>query len=309
MEHLRIPKLLKAGDTIGVVAPGRKIKSEVLDEALAILKSWNVNVVLGKNINSDRHSYLSGTDAQRVADFQSMLDDPTIKCIISARGGYGSTRFVDLLDFKSLYKEPKWLVGFSDVTALHLKFFSEGIASVHGTMPVLFPKPETAPSIESIRKILFDGYCLIEGRSSDENRPGVAEGRVVGGNLSLVVESLGTKTEINTDDSILIIEEIDEYSYRLDRMMNQLLRADKLKNLQGLVIGHMTDIKDGDISFGESVVDIVRRTTEGTRYPIAFRFPSGHENPNYAWVHGGYGRFEVSDKKSQLSFERLTTNS
>jgi muramoyltetrapeptide carboxypeptidase len=309
MAHLRIPKLLSAGDTIGIVAPGRKLKSEILDQAVAMLNTWKVNVILGKNIYSDAHSYMSGTDDERLADFQHVLDDPTVKCILCARGGYGSTRFVDRLDFKSLVKNPKWLVGFSDVTALHLRFFAEGIASVHGTMPVLFPKPETASSIESIRSVLFDGHCSIDGKPLDENRSGTADGSVVGGNLSLIVESLGTKTEIKTDNNILFLEEVDEYSYRLDRMMNQLHRAGKLKNLRGLVIGHITDIKEGDINFDESIVDIVRRTTEGTNYPIAFRFQSGHENPNYAWIHGGYASLVVSHTKVNLTFSDLKVNS
>jgi muramoyltetrapeptide carboxypeptidase len=301
MGEIQIPKLLSAGDIIGIVAPGRKLKSEILDQAVALVKSWGVNVVLGKNIYSDSHSYLSGSDHERFSDFQNMLDDPNVRCILCARGGYGSTRFVDQLDFKSVLEDPKWLVGFSDVTALHLRLFQEKIASVHGTMPVLFPKPESVESVESIRQVLFGGTSVIEAKPCHENRFGTTEGVAVGGNLSLIVESLGTKTEIETDDKILIIEEVDEYSYRLDRMLNQLHRAGKLKGLRGLVIGYMTDIKEGEIVFGESAKTIIKRVTQGTGYPIAFNFPTGHENPNFAWIHGGMAKLEVSPENAILS--------
>lgn len=308
MSQLRIPKLLTAGDTIGIVAPGRKLASETVDKAVSMIRSWDVNVILGKNIYSDRHSYLSGDDVQRLEDFQSMIDNPAVRCIICARGGYGSSRFVDRINMSPMHKTPMWLVGFSDVTALHLRFLAENVASIHGTMPVLFPKPESQTSVESIRRILFEGKCEAEVKGSEYNRTGSAKGSVVGGNLSLIVESLGTATEIQTDGKILLLEEVDEYAYRLDRMMNQLMRAGKLKNLKGLVIGHMTDIKEGDIPFGETIRDIIARTTRGTSYPIAFNFPSGHENPNFAWVQGANAKLDITEQNVRLTFDPLKQN-
>jgi muramoyltetrapeptide carboxypeptidase len=309
MDQPIVPPLLKSSDTIGIVAPGRKLSSDVLKQAISILKTWGAHVICGDHILSDKHSYLSGTDEERLADFQSMINDPNVRAIICARGGYGSTRFVDELDFSALHENPKWLVGFSDVTALHLRFLKEGVASIHGTMPVLFPKVESASSIESLRKLLFEGECSIDAMPAIENRTGIVEAIVVGGNLSLLADSLGTKTEIDTDNKILILEEVDEYSYRLDRMMNQMQRAGKFQNLRGLVIGHMTDIKEGDLIFGESIIDIVNRNTAGSAYPVAYRFPSGHENPNFAWVSGGQGRLDVQDSGVRLTFQSLKLNS
>jgi muramoyltetrapeptide carboxypeptidase len=296
------PQPLTPNDTIGIIAPGRKIGKDSIIHSENLIRSLGFEVQLGNNLFRESHSYLSGSDDERLSDLQSMLDEPSIKAILCARGGYGTTRILDHLDFTSLLKNPKWICGFSDVTALHLKLQSLGVQSIHGTMPILFAKPESKSSIESLLKILKGNPQPIEASHQINNRLGKSSGMLVGGNLSLLVDSLGTSTEVDTSGKILIIEEVDEPLYKIDRMLVQLKRANKLKFLAGLVVGYMTDIKDTDLSFGESVYEIILNHTKEFEYPIGFNFPIGHENPNLAWVSGGKGTLLVSSEKSILTF-------
>ncbi len=296
------PPILQKGNTVGIVAPGRKMQREEIIAAVEILNAWGIKVVLGANLFSNKHSYLSGTDAERLADFQSMVDNKEVQVIICARGGYGSTRFLDAVNFDSFKVNPKWVVGFSDVTAIHLKLFSIGYQSVHGTMPILFSNVASASSVESLRKALFGDAINISANANAFNRHGEATGKTLGGNLSLIVDSLGTGSEPDTAGKILILEEIDEYLYRLDRMMVQLKRAGKLSNLAGLIIGHFTDIKDSELGFGESYAQIISRVVSAYTYPVAFDFPIGHDNPNYAWRHGGSATLRVNNTGSSLVY-------
>ena len=297
------PKTLTQHDCIGLLAPAGKIKKESLDLAVSLLKSWGLQVEVGHNIFSDAHGYFSGADDERLADFQQMLDDPRLSAIICARGGYGSTRIIDRLDFTKYLKHPKWIVGFSDVTALHSKLHQLGVESIHSAMPIQFSKPEHKESVESLRKTLFGETLQLEAKGSAYNRSGSTTGQVVGGNLTLLVDSLGTRTELNTENKILIIEEIGEYKYKLDRMLTQLKRCNKLEQLAGLIIGHMTDIQDADGSFGQTVEEIILDKTKDHSYPVAFNFPIGHEAPNLAWRHGAKGTLNVSDEISHLTFD------
>jgi muramoyltetrapeptide carboxypeptidase len=298
------PSFLKPGDKIGIVAPGRKVTPADIEAAIKKITSWNLEVITAPHLFSNDHSYLAGTDQQRREDYQGMLDDPSVKAIINARGGYGSTRILDQLDFSSFAKNPKWIVGFSDITAIHIKLLSLGFESIHATMPILFSKPESIDSVMSMKSMLFGDYHAIHATSAPVNKLGKGGGELVGGNLSLVVDSLGTPSEINTDGKILILEEIDEYLYRIDRMMIHLKRAGKLANLAGLVIGHMTDLLDTELRFGETYEDIIKSHTREYNYPIAFRFPIGHENPNLAWPHGGKAMLEVSENGAMLFFSK-----
>jgi muramoyltetrapeptide carboxypeptidase len=298
-----VAPFLKKNDTVAIVAPGRKIKKEELEAAQKIIHVWGLNTIIAKNIFSTQHAYLSGSDEERLEDFQMMIDDANIKAIICARGGYGSTRILDDLDFSKLEQNPKWIAGFSDITAIHLKLFTLGIQSIHGTMPVLFSKEASKESVESLRKLLFGEQNNIEAKLNEDNKPGQCKGQIIGGNLSLVVDALATKSEPDTNGKILILEEIDEYSYRLDRMMMQLKRAGKLKNLAGLIVGHFTDIKDTEVSFGETFKEIILHTVKDYNYPVAFEFPIGHENPNLAWRHGAIATLSVNKIITTLEFE------
>ncbi len=297
------PPLLKPGDRIAIVAPGRKTDRILIDRSVAILQDWGLQVLLSPNLFSSQHSYLSGTDQERLADLQHALDDPSISAILCARGGYGSTRILGSLDMSAAVERPKWLIGFSDITALHLRFLSERIKAIHATMPVLFSRPESLVSVESLRKLLFTGVAQLSAGPSANNKLGDSDGVCVGGNLSLIVDSLGTATEISTDNKILIIEEVDEYFYKVDRMLMQLKRAGKLAKLRGLVVGHMTDIKNGELTFALSVEEVILEAVAEYHFPIAFGLPTGHENPNLAWVQGGTASLSVNSSGSSIRFQ------
>ena len=299
------PPKLKAGDVVGIVAPARKISPGQLEAAINTLETWGLKTRLAKNIFSSKHSYLAGSDEERCLDFQSMIDDVEVKAILCARGGYGSTRILDNLNFSPLVSNPKWIIGFSDVTAFHLHLASIGIASIHGTMPIFFGQKEAQESVETIQKILFTGACEITSHPEVGNRPGRAAGEVIGGNLSLIVDALNTPSEPGTNNKILVVEEIDEYFYKVDRMFTQLRRAGKLKNLSGLLIGHLTDIKNTELPFGETVSQIILHAVRDYRYPVAFSFPSGHQNPNLAWIHGGRAVLDVSVNKVILTYPHI----
>lgn len=299
------PPKLKTGDVVGILAPARKISPGQLEGALKTIQHWGLKPLLAKNIFSSKHSYLAGSDEERREDFQNMITDPSVKAIFSARGGYGSTRIIEDIDFSPLKKRPKWIIGFSDVTAFHLRLTSMGIASIHGTMPIFFDQPEAHDSVESIQKILFDGSCHIDFGPEKLNRIGQTHAGVVGGNLSLIVDSLNTASEPDTREKILIVEEVDEYFYKLDRMFTQLRRSGKLKDLAGLVIGHMTEMKNSDLVFSETVGEIVMHAVRDYAYPVAFAFPSGHRNPNLAWIHGAPATLDVSLTKARLHYPNM----
>lgn len=299
------PPKLKSGDTVAIVAPARKISPLQVEPAIIIIESWGLTTRLGENIFSSNHSYLAGTDKERAKDFQTMIDDPEVKAIFCARGGYGSTRIIEDVEFTSLKRHPKWIIGFSDITAFHLRLLSTGIASIHATMPIFYGRKESQGSVESIRKVLLDGTCQIVSELSEFNRMGHASGQVLGGNLSLLIDSLNTPSEPDLKNKILILEEVDEYFYKLDRMFTQLRRTGKLKTLAGLVIGHMTDIKNSDLDFGERVQDIVLHAVRDYGFPVAFSFPSGHHEPNQAWIQGGQATLNVTSHNVVLTFQNI----
>jgi muramoyltetrapeptide carboxypeptidase len=298
------PPFLKSGDKIGIVAPGRKVSALDIEIAVQQFRSWGLEVVMAPNLFSTDENYLAGTDSQRQGDYQSMLDNPDIRAIINARGGYGTTRILDHLDFTAFQSNPKWIVGFSDITALHLKLAKLGFQSIHGTMPIVFGKADAADSIHSLRRYLFGDVHDIRTAGNPLNRNGHASGDVVGGNLSLIVDSLGTSSEVDTAGKILIIEEIDEYLYRIDRMLVHLKRAGKLRNLAGLIVGHMTGPLDTELRFGHSITDMILEHVGLSQYPVVFDFPSGHENPNLSWAHGGRAELLVNNEHVTLSFDR-----
>lgn len=295
------PPYLKPGDAIGIAAPGRKISAEDFKAAVDIISSWGLEVDQAPNLFSGAHNYLAGSDSERITDFQNLIDDPNIKAILCARGGYGTTRILDELDFSSLLKNPKWIVGFSDITALHLHLVRLGISSIHGTMPVLFCRADSRPSVESLWSILKGFKQEISAPPDRLNKHGEATGRIIGGNLSLIADAIGTSNDPDTKGKILVLEEIDEYTYKIDRMLMHLKRSGKLKDLAGLVIGHMTDIKEPELPFGQTVKEIILEKVSGFGYPVSFNFPIGHENPNMAWIHGGLMTLSVKENGSKLA--------
>lgn len=290
---------LSSGNKVCLVAPGRKVSPHDMEAAILIFENWGLEVSLGTNLYSQQHSYLSGTDQERIHDFQRALDDPTVNAIICARGGYGSSRIIDHIDFTSFKKHPKWIVGFSDITCFHLACSCMEVHSIHGAMPIQFSKNEASTSIESLQKLLFGEATKIETGPSPYNRDGIANAPLVGGNLSLLVDSLGTKYEVATDNKILVIEEVDEPYYKIDRMLMHLKRGGKLNQIAGLAVGHMTEIGQTKLPFMESVEEIVLSKID-TKIPVAFNLPIGHEHPNHAWIQGKVATFVVNESGAVL---------
>jgi muramoyltetrapeptide carboxypeptidase len=293
---------MKAGDKVGLVAPGRKITPEVIQRAQDIFQSWDLNLDLSPSLLRSEHSYHGALAPQRKDDFQNFLDDAKIKAVISARGGYGTTQFLDGLQWDEFKKNPKWVVGFSDVTALHLQLHRLGIESIHGIMPIQFDSAGQADSILLLKKLLFGEVSPMAWTVHPDNREGIAQGRLVGGNLSMVVDSLATSSELHPFGQVLFLEEVDEPLYKIDRMMTQLKRAKKLDKIKGLILGHFTDITDTSLPYGKNVVEIVTSKIEHP-IPIAFGCPSGHAAPNHPWIHGASIALIVDKSGSKIEYQ------
>jgi muramoyltetrapeptide carboxypeptidase len=296
------PPFLQPGDTVAIVSPARKADRELLEKAVTTIESWGLNVLTGNHLFTGDHSYLAATDQKRAEDFQSMLDSPSVRAIICARGGYGTTRILDSLDFSELPKDPKWITGFSDITAMHLALHRQGIQSIHGTVPVLFNRNGAASSVESLRQTLFGAMPALSAAAHAANKPGEATGNLVGGNLSLIADSLGTSSEMESKDCILVIEDVGEHFYKIDRLMVQLKRAGKLASLRGLVAGYFTEVTESTLAFGETVEQIILHHTHEHHYPVAVGFSIGHEEPNKAWISGARAHLVVNKEGSQLSY-------
>lgn len=296
------PPFLKQGSTVGIIAPARKLDEEVAKKAKELLETWELPVVFGKHLFTNEHSYLSASDEHRRADLQQMFEDETIEAIFCARGGYGSTRIMDQLNYAPLLRKPKWVIGFSDITSIHLQLNKLGIQSIHGTMPVLFTSDEQKRSVEALKTLLFGYVEPMAVPYDSSNRQGNVTGQLIGGNLSLLIDSLGTPTEIDTKNKILVIEDVGEYFYKIDRMTMQLRRANKLSGLAGLVVGHFTDITESTLAFGETVKEIILYHTRAYSYPIAFNFPIGHHQPNLPFVQGAEVNLRVDVKGSALTY-------
>lgn len=284
--------------------PSRKVDEQLLRKGCEVIESWGLNVQFGKHCFNKDNSYLAASDADRLNDFQSMIDNPSVDAIFCARGGYGITRILDRLNFDALKSKPKWIVGFSDITALHLMLHRHGIESIHGNMPIQFSNSAYQDSIYSLKSILFgESPTVIEAPTHPKNRIGFGSGMVIGGNLSLLVDSLGTSSELETDGKILVVEEVDERYYKIDRMFTQLKRAGKLTNLEGLIVGHFTDLSDTELPFGQTIEQIVMDKVADQTFPVAFGFPIGHQAPNLAWKHGAKSMLNVSQENSALEFK------
>ncbi len=290
---MTIPAYLKRGDKIGIVACARKISREDIQPAIDILKTWGLEVVLSKNLfNSDNQ--FSGTDNERAKDLQTFLDDVSVKAVISARGGYGTIRIVDKIDFTTFKKNPKWIIGYSDITVLHSHIHNLHIETLHATMPVNFNKDQEA--LESLRKALFGEVLGYEAEPHVLNRTGTAEAELVGGNLSLLYALAGSCSDIDTKGKILFIEDLDEYLYHIDRMMLNLKRSGKLEHLAGLVVGGMTDMKDNAVPFGKTVEEIIIDAAKEYNYPVCFNFSAGHIDKNFALYFGRKITLKIGDK-------------
>ena len=296
-----IPQFLKAGDTVAIVCTARKFFPEDAKPAIDLLESWGLKVKLGKTIGLDNFQ-LGGTDTERAADFQAQLDDEKVKAIWCARGGYGTVRIIDLLDFSKFKKHPKWIMGFSDVTVLHSQLNVERVASLHSIMPFTVPNaPEEVK--ETLRKALFGETISYTIPSKSYDVKGTASGELVGGNISILYSLLGSKSAIDTKDKILFIEDLDEYLYHIDRMMYNLKRNGYFENVKGIIVGSMADMHDNEIPFGQNEVQIITEIAKENRIPIAFQFPAGHQSDNRTLILGKQVDFEVTESAVVLSFK------
>jgi muramoyltetrapeptide carboxypeptidase len=290
-----IPNQLKIGDTIGILSTARKFTSEQLEFCVQLLNSWGFKVVIGASINAEEHQF-AGADTLRAKNLQDFIDDPNINAILCARGGYGTMRIIDDIDFSKFINNPKWLCGFSDVTVLHQHLQTLGIASIHSSMPSLFPTDVNHTTLISLENALKGKELNYHVKISNDNlRMKNVEAEIIGGNLSLVYALQGSPSDIKTDGKILFIEDLDEYFYHIDRMMCSLDRAGKLKNLAALLVGGMTDMKDNSIPFGMNVPEIIHHYTKKYNYPVLFDFPAGHWKKNYAIRLGQVAKIEITN--------------
>jgi muramoyltetrapeptide carboxypeptidase len=289
---------MKTGDTVAIVSTARKISLAEIQPAVDILSLWGLKTVFGKNLFNQQNQF-AGSDEERLADFQNALDDSNIKAILFARGGYGTIRIVDKVNWASFQKNPKWLIGFSDITVIQSHILTNCNAeSLHAPMAFNFKKA-SPESLNALKQILVGekvSYHIPENISSDFNRHGSAKGMLAGGNLSLLYAINGTPSDIDYSGKILFIEDLDEYLYHIDRMMLTLKRSGKLKSLAGLIVGGMTDMRDNTVPFGKSVEEIIREAVAEYKYPVCFGFPAGHIRDNRPLIFGREAELNVTEE-------------
>lgn len=299
---IKIPPYLQKGDTIGLVCPAGFMPVEKVSECIRVLnEDWGFTTKVGNTVGKQYH-YFSGTDEERRADFQDMVDDDTIKAILCARGGYGLSRIIDAIDFKRFRENPKWIIGFSDITILHSHIYRRYyISSLHAPMANAFNENGYQNEfVRSLRNVLEGKKIKYQVQPHEFNRKGQAIGELVGGNLALVVHLAGTDSDLKTKGRILFIEDVGEYLYNIDRMMYQLKRSRKLDKLAGLIVGGFTDMKDTERPFGQTVHEIIRDAVAEYDYPVCFDFPVSHEKENYALKIGVGYKLKVGKNKVML---------
>lgn len=295
------PPFLKKDNNVAIVSTARKISKEELKPAIQLLESWGLKAVLGKTIGAEENQF-AGSDDLRATDFQQMLDDPKIKAIWCARGGYGTVRIIDKLDFSAFKKSPKWIVGYSDVTVLHSHIHNFRIETLHAQM-CLEIENKTEEARESIRKVLFGEAYSIEMKRTDSVAPlGILKDELIGGNLSVLYSLCGSTSEMKTDGKILFIEDLDEMLYHVDRMMMNLKRSGYLKNLKALIIGGMTEMKDNKVYFGKTAEEIIVDLVKEYEYPVILNFPAGHIADNRALILGREVEINVQSSTINIQF-------
>ena len=295
------PPYLQKGDTVAIVSTARKNIDDNLKPTIDLLEGWGLTVKLGKTIGLDYYQ-LAGTDEQRTADFQEQMDNPNIKAIWCVRGGYGTVKIIDNLDFTKFKQNPKWIIGFSDVTVLHGHLNRIGIESLHATMPVAIPRA-TDEAKYSLCAALFGEKLQYTLECDALNHSGKAKGELVGGNLSILYSLLGSESAIDCADKILFIEDLDEYLYHVDRMMMNLKRNGCLQSLKGIIVGAMTEMKDNEIPWGRNALEIIEDNVKGLNIPIIYNFPAGHIRDNRALIFGRQVSMEVNAEQSKVVFE------
>ncbi len=295
-------KYIHQKDVVGIISTARKISLEEIQPAIKLLESWNLKVKIGKTVGLKDNQF-AGTDEERTNDFQDMLDDTEVKAIWCARGGYGTVRIIDELDFSKFKKNPKWIVGYSDVTVLHNHINNLGFETLHATMPINVEK-NSLEAINTLKKALLGNQLKYSIKTNKLNKTGNCKGELVGGNLSMLYSLLGSETAINTDGKILFIEDLDEYLYHVDRMMQNLKRNGYFENVKGLIVGSMYDMNDNTIPFGKTAKEIIFNLCKDYDFPICFDFPAGHVDDNRALFFGRNIELKVSKKDVSIIFDK-----
>ena len=308
-KKIKRPPYLQPGNTIGITCPAGFSLLETIQPSIDLIQSWGFKVQLGTTIGKMDHTF-GGTDAERVADFQQMMDDPNINAILCATGGYGAVRMVDLLNFQSFKQNPKWVIGFSDITVLHSHLHQVvHVASLHSKMCGSFPKEWAnadevqQASILSIKDALEGKKISYPSMPVEHNRIGSAKGLLVGGNLKILENLNGSASMINTDGKILFVEDVGEPLYNIDRMFCNLLRSGKLAKLSGLIVGGFSNIKVDNpaVPFGRDIYTIVKEKVAAFNYPVCFDFPVGHIKNNFALKCGLPHQLIVEKNQVQLT--------
>ncbi len=298
---IKQPPYLKKGDKIAIVSPAKKLPGNI-DEGIRILESWGLEVLVGSNVYAAEHQF-AGSDDLRTADLQQFLDDPEVKAIIAARGGYGTIRIIDMLDFTAFTHNPKWIIGFSDITVLLSHVLAKlNTMSIHGPMPYTF-KDATTDSLESLRKALFGEAITYQYSSTIPNIIGETEGVLIGGNLTLLVTLSDSVSDIDYTDKILFLEDVGEQEYAIDRMMRMLKRTGKLARLKGLMVGAFNEIEEEAVPFGQTPEEIIYDLVKEYNYPVCFNFPTGHIDDNSALTLGKNVRLDI--KEHEITFTEL----
>lgn len=295
------PEFLQKGDTVGIIATARKVDLASLAPAINLLESWGLHVEIGKTIGKEDHQ-LAGPDWLRATDFQEMIDNPKIKAIWAAKGGYGTVRIIDRIDFTKFKKKPKWIAGFSDVTVLHSHLNNMNIETIHSFM-ALNAGTAQPQVIESLRKALFGEKLEYHIPTHPFNKKGKAKGEIVGGNLSVLYSIMGSKSEIDYKDKILFIEDLDEYLYHIDRMMMNLKRNGYFDGVKAVIVGGMTSMNDNEIPWGKDALEIIQDVLKDYKFPIIYNFPAGHIKDNRAMILGKTVSIESNDKEAVVKFD------
>lgn len=301
---MKTPPPIKPGSKIRIVSPAGKVSEKQVLPAVEWLQKQGHKVELGKHVFAS-HFQFAGTDKQRLDDLQTALDDPETSAIICSRGGYGTVRIIDKLNYTNFIKHLKWLVGFSDITILHVCLNNLGVATIHGTMPRYFFDETGVPTenLNSLMQLLSGEKIQYSIKTEKPNKTGKVSGELVGGNLSIISSLQGTKYEIDTFGKILFLEDTDEFLYHTDRMIYQLKLSGKLDNLAGLVLGDFTDMKDNESPFGKTVEEIVLEAVEEFSYPVCFGFTVGHDKKNLALAFGKTWEMEVLEQEATFGIK------
>lgn len=296
------PPYLKTGDTIAIAAPARKISREEVAPAIALLEKEGFKVVVPEGL-FEADNQLAGSDEHRAFQIAELLKNREVKAILFARGGYGSVRTLQLIPSNLFADNPKWIIGYSDITIFHSFLSRQGIQSLHATMPINFPKAAGHnQSTQSLVDVLRGTLDPIEVSTQLGSMVGKARGILAGGNLSVLYSLAATPIDLIPVGRILLIEDLDEYLYHIDRMMMNLKYSRKLSKISGLIVGHMSDMRDNTTPWGKSAHEIVKEAMADLSIPVAFGFPTGHLEPNLAVVIGAEVELEVTEERSTLSY-------